>query len=278
MPTILAHGRASLEAATSAGIFLICGGVSLSFYALFCSFSVAVIMPYVPTMSALILLQVILPLVGLPITMSDPDQMSMFRVPPKNDPAITFGRKDAKTFFIAALFKSLPPAILPQLLYLIALGEFLIHYNADQVASVCHQSLETVAWHNIIRCEGLSGYSGIARDYASALALAELLLCIIIPSATFVHRTLPLLDESPWRKNHIWVYALFAALFITVAYVASILEKGSLALLPWYFYVLAFAMPFLCLAWNEFVKRSERTVVDRAEKLRRLQFETRYAQ
>lgn len=80
MPTILAHGRASLEAATSAGIFLICGGISFSFYTLFCSFSIAVVIPVVPTISAFLLLQIILPLLGLPLTMSEPDKTSMLRV------------------------------------------------------------------------------------------------------------------------------------------------------------------------------------------------------
>ena len=205
-------------------------------------------------------------------------ELNRFRLkPPKNDPAVTFGRKEAKTFLIATLLKALPPAVFPQLLYLIALGEFLIHYEADLIASAC-STTENASWPVIIRCQELSGHSGVARDYASDLALSELLLCIAIPSATFVHRTLPLIEEAPWRKNCLWACAVIVALLITAAYVALTLEKGSLAVLPWYFYILAFMMPFICLVWNEFVKRSERTVLDRAEKLRRLQFETRCVQ
>jgi hypothetical protein len=276
MPTILAHGRASLEAATSAAIFLGCGGISLSLYTLFCSFSVAVVLPYAPTSSALILLQVILPLLGVPMTMSDPDKNSMLRVPPKNDPSVTFGRNEAKTFYLATLLKALPPAVFPQLLYLIAFGEFLIHYDEDLVISACSPASQKLSWNSVVRCRELHGYFGVSREYASALALSELLFCIIIPSATFIHRTLPLSEDPPWRKNHLWVGAVFVALLITIVFLASSLEKDSLGLLPWYFHLLAAVMPFLCVAWNEIVKRSERILLDRAEKLRRLQFETRY--
>jgi magnesium-transporting ATPase (P-type) len=276
MPTILASGRASLEAATSASAFLICGWLSFAFYVLFGICSVSTTLAYVPIMGAVIFLQIILPLVGLPITMSDPDKNSMQRVPPKNDPAITFGRREGKGIHTVALLKALPPAIFPQLLYLIAFGELMIRFEPSLLSSACSPGLQPGDWTSVIRCEGLHDYCGAARDSAAALALAELIICTVVASAAFVHRTLPLYEEPPWQRNSVWCLAVVAGILITAAYLGSTLEQGSLSVLPWYFFVLAGIMPFLCLAWDEWLKRTERALLDRAEKLRRLLFETRY--
>lgn len=276
MPTILANGRASLEAATSASIFLICGCLSFAFYVLFCVCSVAKTLPYVPIMGAVISLQVVLPIVGLPITMSDPDKQYMQRVPPKNDPAITFGKREGNVLCRVAVLKALPPAVFPHLLYLIAFGEFMIRFEPELVGSVCHSNLQRGDWASVVRCDGLSEYSGVARESAAAVALAEFLLCTIVASAAFVHRTLPLFEEPPWRRNRIWACSVLLGILITAVYLGLTLKKGSFSTLPWYFFVLAFVMPFICLAWVEHLKRTERALLDRAEKLRRLQFETRY--
>lgn len=276
MPTILAQGRASLEASIAASLFLICGGLSFAFYALFSLCSVATVLPVVPIVGAVLFLQVVLPLVGLPITMSDPEKHGMQRVPPKNDSSITFAKREGKVLFRLTLLKALPPAVFPHLLYLIAFGEFMIQLEPALLSDVCSPDLQQGDWTSVIRCHGMSSYSGESRMFASSLALAEFMICIIVASSSFVHRTLPLSEEPPWQRNHIWVYSVALGLLVTASFLLAALEKGILSLLPWYFYVLACAMPFLCVLWNELLKRSERTVLDRAEKLRRLQFETRY--
>lgn len=275
MPTILAQGRASLAAAMNAGIFLLSAYLSFSFYVFMTVCSVSITLPYVPIIGVVMYLLVILPLVGIPITMSDPDQFCMQQVPPKNDVTIDFGKREGTIFYMVCFLKAVPPAVFPQLLYLIAFGELVIEYESDLVQSQCSSTIEPGDWVLVIRCGGLSGYSGVARDSAVALSIAELVLCITIASASFVYRTLPIWVEPPWKRNHLWVVGVVLSFLVVITYLLLVLEDGTSAILPWYYYLLAFCMPFLCLSWNESLKRPEKNILDRAEKLRRLQFETR---
>jgi hypothetical protein len=194
----------------------------------------------------------------------------MHRVPPKNDPSITFGKREGKVLFRLALFKALSPAVFPHLLYLIAFGDFMIQFEPALVSATCSPNLQQGDWASVVRCAGLSSYSGDARNLASSLALAEFIICIIVGSAAFVNKTLPLYEEPPWRRNRIWVYSVTSGLLITVGFLLATLEKCSLSLQPWYFYFLACVMPFICLLLDELLKRSERTLLDRSGKLRRL--------
>jgi magnesium-transporting ATPase (P-type) len=274
LPTIIAQGRASLEAATSATMYMVSGCLSFSFYVLFCTFTVGTVVPFVPLIGSVMILQVILPIVGLTIAMGDLAPGSMKRVPPKNDQSVVFGRKEGKAIYQTALLKALPPAALPQLLYLIIFGEFIIEMEPD-LATACSESIGKGDWTQIVRCEGLKDYTGPARISAGALSLAELALCVVVASAAFVYRTEPMLENSPFRRNHIWCYSLVVSVFIIGGFVGASLEPGLFWSLPWYYYIMAVFLPFLCLAWDEFWKRTERSHYNRAEKLRRLQFETR---
>ena len=276
MPTIIAQGRASLEAATSASLFMVSGCLSFAFYVLFCVCTVSTSIPFVPVVGAVLHLQIILPLLGLTMTMSDLENGAMTRVPPKNDQSIVFGPREGKVLHYVALMKALPPAILPQLLHLIVFGEFVIHFEPDLVASVCSGTLQAGDWASVVRCQGLKDYTGVARTSAGALVLAELLVCTIVASTAFVSRTQSLLEASPWRRNRIWAYSVGLSLIIVAGFLGATLERGSLSILPWYFFALAGIIPFICLAWDEFLKGTERNLLNRAEKLRRLQFETRY--
>lgn len=275
MPTILAHGRASLEAATSATLFLISGCLSFGFYVLFCVCSSSKVFPEVTILCAVLYLQVILPLIGLPITMSDPDKESMHRVPPKNDPSITFGKKEGKTLCWIAILKAGIPAILPQILYLICFGEFMIYFQPVEVNTACSSSLAQGDWVSVLRCEDIYIYSEDSRRYASSIALAAFVLSVIVASASFVHRTKPIHEEPPWHRNHIWAISCVSGVLIMGFYLYSVLEPGLLSILPWYAFLLFFGMPFLNLAIAETLKRKEKYLLNRAEKLRRLQFETR---
>lgn len=275
MPTILAQGRAALESASSAAFFLLNGCLSFGFFTLFGVCSVATVIHLPEVSGAFLSLQVILPLLALPMTMSDPEKQCMARVPPKNDLSIVFGKREGSMVISTAILKALPPAILPQLLYLIALGELLIFHEPELLRTVCGVALEAGDWTTAIRCDGLGNYTGVARSSANALTLAAYLLCIAISSAGFVHRTLPLTQEAPWKRNTIWVSAVTVAMLIISLYIAMQLDGESIRALPWYFYLLGAMMPFICLGCIEYVKRAERALMDRAEKLRRLQFETR---
>jgi magnesium-transporting ATPase (P-type) len=275
MPTILAQGRASLAAAISAAIFLLCGYLSFSFYVLFTVCSVSTPVPYIPLVGAALYLLIILPLVGLPMAMSDPDKGCMQQVPPKNDASVSFGKKEGKAFYLVSFLRAIPPAVFPQLLYLIAFGEFMIEYEPDLLYDKCSPNLQPGDWASVIRCDTLRNYSGVALDSAITLSLAELMFCTIITSASFVYRTLPIWEEAPWKRNHLWVVSVFTGIIVVIVYLILTLETGSSSLLPWYYYCLAVVMPILCLFWDETLKRVERNVLERAEKLRRLQFETR---
>lgn len=276
MPTILAHGRASLEAATAASLFLLSGCLSFGFYVFFAVCSVTTVVHLPEISGAFLTLQVIFPLIGLPMTMSDPDKICMSRVPPKNDLSIAFGKKEGGTLFLLVILKALPPAIFPQVLYTIAFGELMIYYEPDVVRQQCQDGLEGGDWVSVVRCDGISDSAGIARASAATLTLAGFLLCIIVSSAGFVHRTISLRDEPPWKRNAMWVAAVLVSLAVMALYVGLQLNDNGLPKFPWYFYVIAFISPVLCLAWVEYLKRTEKALLDRAEKLRRLQFETRY--
>lgn len=275
MPTILAQGRASFAAATSSAIFLLSGCLSFALYVLFTACSISTAVPYTPIVGAFVYLQVILPLVGLPMAMSDSDHRCMQQVPPKNDVSASFGKKEGNIFCVVALLKALPPAIFPQLLYLIAFGELMIANEPDYLEIHCGSNFQPGDWVSVVRCTGISDYSGLALDSAVALGLGELIFCTIMTSASFVYRTLPMLEEPPWRRNHLWMASQVVAIVILAIYLSLSVERGSFAILPWYYFLLALTMPIFCVAWDEFLKRQERQVLDRAEKLRRLQFETR---
>ena len=278
MPTILAQGRASLSASVAASIFVLSCFLSFAFFCLFGLFSVSTSIPYVPLTGAFLFLQVIVPLVAIPMAMSDSDRVCMEQVPPKNDKSISFGKREHNVFFGTVMLKSIIPAIMPQLLYLIAFGEFMIAYEDDVLQSACpsRQSYEPGQWTRVIRCPGLSDYNGFARHMASVLSLAELALCMILVSTSFVYRVLPMWEEPPWHRNHLWCFGVVLGLLVLTVYLILSLDGGSFSKLPWYFSFLAFIIiPALCVAIDECLKRPERRVLDRAEKLRRLQFETR---
>jgi magnesium-transporting ATPase (P-type) len=276
MPTILAHGRASLEAATGSALYLIFGYLSFAFY-IFCSVcSVSTTLPSVPIIWAVFYLQLLLPLIGLPISLSDPGSDSMDRVPPKNDPTITFGRKEGKALSWHGILKSIPPAVLPQLIYLICFGEFMIQLEPVLLDSACAPNLTTGDWFKVIRCSDLRGYSGDARDYASAASFSTFVICITVTSAAFIHRTKSIFDERPWTKNYVWMTLYLLVITLAILYVYWVARDAEISSQPWYCFVLYGTMPFICLLWVEFLKRKDRALLDRAEKLRRLQFETRY--
>eukprot|EP00536_Pseudo-nitzschia_multiseries_P013726 jgi/Psemu1/327288/estExt_fgenesh1_pg.C_6050003 len=276
MPTILAQGRASFAAATSATIFFLCGFLSFTLYVSLTVCSVATTIPHVPIIGSALYLLIILPLVGIPISMTDPDSRCMQQVPPKNDVSMSFGKKEGRIFSLVSFLKALPPAIFPQLLYLIAFGELMIELEPDIVQVKCMLNPSSGNWASVIRCRELGEYSGVSRDVAVSLSLAELALLTVVTSATFVYRTIPIWEEPPWRRNNLWAVSVLIALVIIALYLLLSIGHGIFSSLPWYYFVLAYcAMPLICILWNEYLKRSEKSVLDRAEKLRRLQFETR---
>ena len=269
---ILEKSRASLDAGVTAIIFLVYGCVAFSFYVLFSTCVPSTTIPNVPTVGSAIYLLMILPCVGMAIQMSDGDTNNMKRVPPKNDKSVGFTSSERRMFYFMSLVKALFPALLPQILHLIVFGEFVIRFDPDFVASNCPSAS---SWVGIVRCEGMSNYSGDAKAAAGAVVFSQFILSVVTASSAFVHRFLSLKEQLPWQRNTCWLYAVLVSYGILITYVSLSTERGSAEVLPWYFYFISVTTPFLCLIWVEVCKRPEMKQEDRAEKLRRLQFETR---
>jgi magnesium-transporting ATPase (P-type) len=271
LPSIIAKGRAALHGAAAGALFMVYGSLSYSFYVLFATFAVSTVVPFVPVLASVLLVLLLLPNIGIAMVMSEPEEGSMEQVPPKNDQSVVFGRKEAWILYSSLIVKAIPVAVFPHLLHLIAFGELAIKFDYIIITELC-PSASPGSWVDLVRCEKLRDYSGAARASAGTLAIAELVICLAISSTGFVNRTIPLV---PWARNYIWAVSVVVTLAMVAIYLRLTLERGSVSALPWYYFLLAGLMPFLCLGWNEFVKSFEEKHLRRAEKLRRLQFETR---
>ena len=205
----------------------------------------------------------------------------MSRVPPKNDSSSSFSLKESKRIYLSGILRAAPIAIIPQLLYLIALGELMWEFDSPFVAEYCltHSNAEVGLSKPpiaaILRCEALRNYSGPAKVSAGTIMLASLAICTCVSSASFVFRTEPIRSEPPWKRNRLWVGSLIVSFILIAFYLGIILEKGSMTALPVYFYILFLVTPFLCLFLSEAVKTMNQKDEKRAVMMRRLQFETR---
>jgi magnesium-transporting ATPase (P-type) len=270
--SIIEQARGALDASVAAVMFVLFGLLSFSFFVLFSVCVPSSVIPFVPALGSVLFLQVLLPFVGFAMAMTDVDRDAMKRVPPKNDQAITFARKEGWKLYIILILKAVPPALLPQLFHLIVFGELLIHFEPDVVSLHCSQAKN---WVDIVRCDSLKDYSGPAKITSGIVVLGQLALCAIVSSAGFVNRLKPLWEHPPWDRNHVWVVSLVLCLGLIVIYSITSVPYDVAAALPWYFYIISVILPILCLGWIEACKTAEIKLEKRAEKLRRLQFETR---
>jgi magnesium-transporting ATPase (P-type) len=270
--SILATSRAALEAASAAGVFVTASCVAFSFFVLLSACTPATAIVAVPTLGSVLFLQILVPLLGFAVAMSDAEPDCMKRVPPKNDVKVTFSRQEGWRLYGAVIAKAIPTAAFPQLLYLIALGQFFLYLEPELAADACAGAS---TWARIIRCPALRSYSGPARTGAGAASIAHFALNVAIGSASFVSRFGPIRDLAPWQHNAAWLGATVVAVALVAVYMAVTVPSGAALSLPWYYFVYAIVTPFLCLLWNEYLKVKEAWHDRRAEKLRRLQFETR---
>lgn len=268
MPDIISIGRAAIETAGAAISFVTSACAAFSLYIVFAMCCAATVIPFIPALGSVLFLLVMLPLTGLSMAMGKANSESMKEVPAKNDEALIFGKNERFAVYKNGLLKSLLPAVIPQLLWLIAYGELMIAFEPEFVREQCS---DAKTWVSLIRCSQLREYSaGPAQTSASALALAELMLCILVSSASFLHRTDTVLQESPLKRNGVWIVATMINIGIVVVYLSMSLERGSLGALPWYFFVLATVSPFLCLIVDELLKVNNKKNVRRAVMMRRL--------
>jgi len=276
IPDIIASGRAALESTTVAGLFAVTGYVSYAFVVVFCPCSVTTSIPFVPTLGSLLYLQVLIPFLGFSLTATREDKQSMERVPPKNDETVVFSKGEGRRLILHICIRALFPAVAAQIVNLVAFGFLMIAFERDfLLAASCGTLSGSLSWRNVARCDAVRQYSGPAKTWAGSIMLAELALCMITSSASFLSRTELMRKKNPWKANRIWAYSFVVSLALIVPYLAATLSRGVLGALPWYFYVVALLLPLLCLLACELVKRDDQKQEYRAEKLRRLQFETR---
>jgi hypothetical protein len=253
-------------------VFVAASCVSFSLFVLLSSCTPSTVLVSVPILGSGLFLQILVPFIGFAIAMGDPEPDCMKRVPPKNDLAVTFAKGEGRRLYGGVVAKAVPAALFPQLLYLVALGEFFLYLEPGLAADSCPGAS---TWVHIVRCPALRTYSGVARTSASAVSLAHCAFNVVVGSASFVSRFTPLLDLPPWQHNVVWCGASAVSVALIAIYMTATVPRGSGSSLPWYYFAYAILTPFLCLVWNERWKRSEAWHDRRAEKLRRLQFETR---
>jgi len=275
---IIAKGRISLDHGISAGVFLMTGYLSFTFFIILgpCTASSAV--PYIPSVGSLFYLMFVLPLISFAISLSGPYTDLMDRVPIKNDETIIFASGERTRLYLHTVCRALLPSIAPHILYLATLGSLLIKIEPDFLIENCGftaQHLENLDWPFVIRCDALREYSGTAKIMSGNLMIAELVLCSLLLSTSFVFRSIPLIKLYPWNFNKIWTFSMIVCISLLVLYLAVTLEDGTISYLPWYYFLLAILIPFLCLMISEILKQRDIKQEKRAAMLRRLQFETR---
>jgi magnesium-transporting ATPase (P-type) len=270
--TVIEQSRTALEAAVAASSFVLFGFLSYSFFVLFSVCVPSTLLPYIPVLGTVLFLQGVLPALGFVMAMSNGDTDIMKRVPPKNDQSVTFARKEGWKLYTIVILKAIPPALLPQVLHLIVFGELLLHFEPDLAADSCPGA---ASWVDVVRCKDLQEYSGPAKISSGILVFTEMALCVVVASMGFLSRMETLFEHPPWKRNVAWVICLPACIAFIILYGVNAVDLDIREALPWYYYLLVVILPLLCLVWVETCKKSEARFESRAEKLRRLQFETR---
>lgn len=264
--SIIMKSRSALKGATAAGVFLAIGSISLSLYVLLTA--CMPLLPAVPILCASFYLQLILPCIGLSLCFTDSDVAAMKQVPPKND-GMSSSRKESITFFCLTAGNALLPALLPQFLHLIVLG------SARSVLGEM-SCLDSKGWAEGVRCRAESSAEEDDLWLLSGIAVfIAFLINITMVSAGCMHRFSSFLNYTAWTWNGFWLVTVI----LTMAVLFGVMFSPTIAdvrlMMPWYAYLFAAASPFICLGTIEALKTVAIRQEARAEKLRRLQFETR---
>jgi len=276
----IAEGRAALNAATSAGGFMIVAYISYSLLILLSPCTASTSIPLIPGVGTALHLFIVVPIIAIGMGFTKSDEEAMTIVPIKNESAVTFDEDERLRLFLYSLLKALLPAALSQVMYLISIGSLLIEFDSLFLLEKCNLSYidqeRHTAWVHVIRCSALNAYSGPAATQAGCLVVALHMLCIIALSATFLFGSTPIYNKPiPLTKNTVWVGTSLFSTSILLVYLSLTLEIDALKSLPWYFYLLSLISPFLCVGACELIKKKEKKYDSKAAKMRRLQFETR---
>lgn len=272
LSSLLSLGRTVLNGGHSAAAFMLVSYLSFSFLVLMVPFSACLSLPYIPGVGSTLHLLVIIPSLGISMGFVKIDSNLMNIVPAKNNADESFSRGERQKMLICVFIKALIPAVLGQIMYLIAFGSLVIELDPDFVVNEC--GFNTFSWVNIIRCQSLKSYSGRAIMPSGVLMITYHALCLVGMSASFLLGSSPVLSKGT-LKNKVWIFATILIVAIVILYMSITLESGVMQILPWYFYLLSLVSPFICLAVCEIVKMKEMRFEERAIKMRRLHFETR---
>jgi len=271
-------GRASLEAATSSAMFFVSALISFGVFLLLCPCTIATLVPIVPAIEVFLYIQIILHGICLSMASTNGTNEQMTRVPPKNDASLRYSFKQSTRWYTSLFLRSVPSSIISHVIYLVALGELMWGLDQKFVEEHCSFDNHTMgrpSLGSIIRCKDLKSYSGPPIIAAGILALSSLALCTTILSASFVFRTEPIFSEVPWRQNCQWAISVVISIILIFCYLMGTLERGTMLVLPGYFYVMFVIAPFVSIALSEMVKHADQKQEKRAVMMRRLQFETR---
>lgn len=212
MCDIMRQGRAALAASTAACLFLVSGCLTFSFFVLLLVCNPSTTIPFVATLGAVLYLQLVLPLIGLALCMTDGEIDTMKHVPPKNDQSVTFRRREGKLLYMMLIAKAIPPALLSTIMWLLAIGQLVFELEPEFVLSECAQ---VERWAQILRCDALQAYWGPAKSSAGVLSLSHLVICISLSSASFVYRFCSVIEQSPTACNRLWLASVVLIICLT---------------------------------------------------------------
>lgn len=137
LTSLIEEGRASLDAASAAAVFVISNSLSYSCYVLLSACMPMTTVPHVPLIGSIVYLLFLMPLLGFAIALTAKDDEMMKRVPPKNDASQPFSQKEGFLLYQMLLFKAIFSAFLPQILHLIGFGTLVINFEPELVELEC---------------------------------------------------------------------------------------------------------------------------------------------
>jgi hypothetical protein len=277
MNDIIRKGRSARISVKNAGLFCVSASISFSLGIFISTLTALVSVPLIPGTAVLLYNIVIVPIITLSIAFTVCDDKCMTIVPPKNDGSITFGKGERRRMTENFLLKAIVPALASYIAYLISFGSIAIEFDFEIISNLCNlDSSLNNSWIDVTTCRALEDYVGAASLPASSLMVTELVLCMIVQSISFLSGNAPVMIINPFKKNIVWVCMSLLSITILIFHLIAVLDDGILDAIPWYFYFLTcLIFPSLCLLVAELVKKRAKKFEERAEMLRRLQFETK---
>ncbi|KAI8594616.1 hypothetical protein EDD21DRAFT_314380, partial [Dissophora ornata] len=112
--------------------------------------------------------------------------------------------------------------------------------------------------------------------YAQNFTIVVWVWYMVCMSSTFMSRTLPMRSFMPW-KNRIWIGSCIASLVFQFAFCIISLFRGPHRVhdVDWWVFVVAFLWPLVFLPVQEVVKARDMKECLRAQKLAKLEFNTK---